>query len=64
MFVGLLAYAHARAGERDKAKSAIRELQALGRKTICFDRDMAIVLQFFGDADATFEWLKRGLRSA
>lgn len=60
MFLGSLGYAYARAGDREKAKSAIRELEALAKTPRYVSAmDTAIVYAGLGDADATFEWLKK-----
>jgi serine/threonine-protein kinase len=57
MFLASLGYAQALAGERDKATSAIRELQA--EKRYISAVNMATVYAGLGDADATFEWLQK-----
>jgi tetratricopeptide (TPR) repeat protein len=59
MFLASLGYAYARAGERDKAKDAIHELQALDEKRYVSAVNMATVFAGLGDADATFEWLEK-----
>ncbi|MFN0170021.1 MAG: protein kinase domain-containing protein [Bryobacteraceae bacterium] len=57
MFLASLAYAHALAGEREKAKDAIRDLQDLRDKRYVSAVNIATVYAGLGDADATFEWL-------
>jgi eukaryotic-like serine/threonine-protein kinase len=60
MFLGSLGYACALAGDREKAKSAIRELEALSKTPRYVSAvDTAIVYAGLGDADATFEWLNK-----
>ena len=59
MFLGSLGYAHALAGDREKAKIVIRELEALSKTRYVSAVDTAIVYAGLGDADATFEWLKK-----
>jgi len=44
---------------RDKAKTAIHELQALAEKRYVSAVNMAIVYAGLGDADATFGWLQK-----
>jgi Flp pilus assembly protein TadD len=60
MFLGSLGYAYARAGERDKAMSAIRDLRALAAEGRYFsDVNVAIVYAGLGDANGTFAWLNK-----
>lgn len=66
MFLGSLGYAYARAGEREKASAAIRELQALTEKRAAgfppayvSTVNTAIVYAGLGEADAAFEWLQK-----
>ena len=59
MFLASLGYAHARAGERDKAQDAIRELRALAGNRYVSAVNVATVYAGLGDADATFEWLEK-----
>lgn len=57
MFLASLGYAQALAGEREKAKDALRELQAFEGKRYVSKVNMATVYAGLGDADETFEWL-------
>ena len=59
MFLGSLGYAYARAGDRDKAKSAIRKLQALAEKRYVSAVNMAVIYAGLSDADAAFDWLTK-----
>jgi tetratricopeptide (TPR) repeat protein len=59
MFVASLGYAQALAGEREKAKNAIRALQDLRDKRYVSAVNIATVYAGLGDADATFEWLQK-----
>jgi hypothetical protein len=59
MFLASLGYAQALAGERDKAKEAIRELQAVAKTRYVSAANLATVYAGLDDAGATFEWLQK-----
>jgi hypothetical protein len=63
MFLASLGYAHARAGEQDKAEHAIRDLRALAEKRYVSAVNVATVYAGLGDADGTFAWLQKAFEA-
>jgi serine/threonine-protein kinase len=59
MFIASLGYAQALAGEREKARDAIRNLHDLSNKRYVSAVNIATVYAGLGDADSTFEWLEK-----
>jgi tetratricopeptide (TPR) repeat protein len=58
--LGSLGYAHARAGERERALGVVRDLHALraGNRYVC-PANLALVYGGLDDADAAFRWLNQ-----
>ena len=58
-FQALYAYAAARAGHRDEALRAVREVEALGARQNVASFNLALAWTALGDHDKAFAWLER-----
>ena len=58
-----LAVAHARAGERDKARALLDELHGMGSNRYIPPSWFALIHMNLGEMDRAFEWLDRALEA-